>query len=365
MVPPPISLSQLLLIFATGAGVTAFLIVGKHWHINFTGDRPEHSEHKVHTGAVPRVGGVGVYVAGLTGLALMSPTLPDFTARVMWTLWGCLTIIFVAGLTEDLTRSVTPALRYGAALIAGVLFSLANDRYGISSVGIDTVDTTLNTAAVRVTFFAFAVAGLAHAFNLIDGQNGLCSGTSILVFVALGLVATRHGQGSLANLSYVMAAANMGFLLFNFPYGRIFLGDGGAYFNGGIAAVITVFVIEGAGGKVSPWLAILILIYPIWEALFSMMRRWIAGRRFYMPDNDHLHHRIQRRLVGRFGPASARYAAIPTLLAVTPFVIGAPFLAANILDVLAAVGGFIAIYSAAYIRLRDTAPAPRAYSKAP
>lgn len=331
MVPLPMILSQLLVVFLVSAGCAAALILGQRWHIGLTGDAADEARHKIHAGTVPRVGGVAVYAAGVTGIALLSPQLPDLTAKIMWMLWGCLTIVFVTGLIEDLTRAVPASARYVAALAAALLFSLAHGGYGISSVGISPLDLTLNTSWVRIGFFAFAVASLAHSFNLIDGQNGLCAGFSILVFVAVGFTAYRTGQAPLADLSFIMAAANLGFLIFNYPLGKLFLGDGGAYFNGAVAAVITVLVVQGSS-EVSPWLAILILVYPIWETLFSMARRVRAGRPFYEADNRHLHH-LAARLLSTREQRKKSLSTIPILLCTAPFMAIAPF-AHNRADVL-------------------------------
>ncbi|MFP5307616.1 MAG: hypothetical protein ACLGI7_17580, partial [Gammaproteobacteria bacterium] len=141
-----------MLVFAASVLGTAFLIVGRHWHIRVTGDTADESHHKVHVGTVPRVGGVAVYAAGLIGLALTSRALPDLIAKILWMMWGYLTIIFVSGLVEDLTRAVPPWVRYLTALGAAVLFSLAHSSYGISSVGIDPLDQTLSSSIVRVGF---------------------------------------------------------------------------------------------------------------------------------------------------------------------------------------------------------------------
>lgn len=339
-------LSQLLPVFAISAVCSAALIVARRWHIGLTGDIAGSSVHKVHTGTIPRVGGAAVYAAGLTGLALMSRSLPDVTAKIIWMMWGCMTIVFVAGLVEDLTRMVPAAVRYLAALAAAALFSLAHDSYGISSVGISPFDLPLNSTIVRVAFFAFAIASVSHAFNLIDGQNGLCGGVSLLVFLALGITADSTGQGMLATLSYTMAAANLGFLVFNFPFGKLFLGDGGAYFNGAMAAVITVFVVQGSS-TVSPWLAVLILIYPIWETLFSMLRRTRARRPFHQADSDHLHHLVAGADFAR-QLGSGRLVSLPILACFAPFALAAPLLREQTAALLAGIAVFVILYSLVY-----------------
>ena len=130
---------------------------------------------------------------------------------------------------------LTPRLAWAGGILtfgalgAATLFSLAHDGYGISSIGIGPVDQALNFSLVRIGLFAFAVASVSHAFNLIDGQNGLCSGTSILIFVALGTTAAQTDQAPLASLSFFMAAANLGFFAFNFfllpPYHTLSVAD--------------------------------------------------------------------------------------------------------------------------------------------
>ncbi|MEQ1438356.1 MraY family glycosyltransferase [Fontimonas sp. SYSU GA230001] len=331
------------------AACTAALILGRRWHIRLTGDAPDESHHKVHTATVPRVGGIAVYSAGLTGLALLSPTLPDLTAKILWMLWGCLTIVFVAGLMEDLTRAVPAALRYAVAIGAALLFSVAHDGYGISSIGISPFDHAFNLTPIRIGLFAFAVASVSHGFNLIDGQNGLCSGTSILIFTALGTTAAHTGQAPLASLSYGMAAANLGFFAFNFPFGRIFLGDGGAYFNGAVAGAIAVMVVQGSS-TVSPWFAVLVLIYPIWETIFSMARRWHASRPFYLPDRDHLHHRLRHRISG-VRAAGRDYSSLPILACVAVAAVIASSVGDRTELLLAGITVFVAIYLWAYQNL--------------
>ncbi len=354
MVPFSMFLSQLLAVFLVSAGCSGALVLAQRWHIGLTGDAASEAPHKVHAGTVPRVGGIAVYAAGVTGLALLSPALPDITAKIIWMLWGCLTIIFVTGLIEDLTRAVPASVRYIAALAAALLFSLAHGGYGISSVGISPLDTSLNLSWVRIGFFVFAVASLSHGFNLIDGQNGLCASVSILTFTALAITAEKTGQLPLASLSWIMTIANLGFLVFNFPFGRLFIGDGGAYFNGAIAAVITVFVVQGSS-SVSPWLAILLLVYPVWETLFSMARRWHTGRPFYLADDRHLHH-LAARSLRQLTTRGRSYAALPVILLVAPFVLAAPFVFHQTAVVIALATTFVAAYGIAYFALSRAHP---------
>ena len=168
-------------------------------------------------------------------------------------------------------------------------------------------------------FFVFAVAGVTHAFNLIDGQNGLCAGYSIITLLALGLSAGLTGQATIAVLCEILIAANIGFLAFNFPKGRLFLGDSGAYLNGALIAMLTVVVVEGAIDT-SPWFAITILVYPITETLYTIFRRLRSGKPFYVADCHHMHHLFARHL-NRHGSRIERMPALLPLGMAAPIVL--------------------------------------------
>jgi UDP-N-acetylmuramyl pentapeptide phosphotransferase/UDP-N-acetylglucosamine-1-phosphate transferase len=326
--------------------------------MTLTGDCPLSDGHKTHGEMVPRVGGIAVFFGGAAGLAVASGYMYPEWARILWTVWVSQSLIFAVGLAEDLTRRVSVAVRFGAVFLAVFLVSVALGRLAISSVAIPALDPLLAMPLVGTFFFAFCVAGLVHAFNLIDGQNGLCSGYSTMSFLALGVAAAISGHAELGGLALILAVANLGFLAFNFPGGRIFLGDSGAYFNGAVAAVLCVLFVEYTL-DVSPWFAVLLFIYPVWEAFFTILRRCARRQRFYKADRDHLHHRMHDLLV-RHLPGCERFAALPVLLVGAP----APVLAICLLDshaALAAISaGMFLIFSGLYLCLgilRDRATA--------
>lgn len=346
-----VTLLCILVVLLVSAAVTGALLVGRKLHIGVTGDVPTHSDHKLHSATVPRIGGVGIYVGGLVGLVLFTPDMADSVAKSIWALWGCMSLVFGVGMVEDLTRRVPPAVRYAASIMAALMFSLAIGNLGITGVAIPPVDAVLSFTPLSVVFFVFAVAGICHAFNLIDGQHGLCVGYSILVYIVLALAAGHTGQTALAEFALVMCVANLGFAIFNFPTGSIFMGDAGAYFNGAIVAVMTVLVVEGAP-SISPWFAILLLIYPVSETFFSMMRRYRAGRHFYQPDCDHLHHRLRRALL-RWSVPMANLAAAPILMLVMPFTVAAYFVSGSTTLLVALSLLFLMLYLWSYSLLRE------------
>lgn len=337
-----------IVIFCSGV-LAGGIVFGRRWHLRLTGDRAQDGDHKMHTGVVPRVGGIAVFVSMMLGVALVTPLLYPEASTTYWVLLGSTSLIFGIGLIEDLTRAVVPVIRYSACIVAALIFSLAQEQFGISAVSVPLIDAALGVTPVSMLFFAFAVAGMSHAANLIDGENGLCTGFSLLAFVALGITAGLTGQATIAILCEIAVAANLGFLLFNFPSGRLFLGDGGAYFNGALIAILAVMVVEGSP-SVSPWFAVLLLSYPITETLFTMYRRLRTGRPFYQPDSEHLHHLMQRFVSNR-GMGLARYSAVLPLALAAPFVLGAPFILGATATLVAYSGIYFALYLGVYTAL--------------
>jgi UDP-N-acetylmuramyl pentapeptide phosphotransferase/UDP-N-acetylglucosamine-1-phosphate transferase len=150
-----------------------------------------------------------------------------------------------------------------------------------------------------VLFTAFAVGGVANSINIIDGFNGLASTTSALAFVSFALIAYQVGDSQLAAISLVLAACVWGFFWVNWPFGKIFLGDGGSYFVGFSLAWLAVMLIE-RNPQVSAFAAMLICVHPITEVLFSVYRRKIKKLHPGHPDRMHFHSLIKQRYVRRW-----------------------------------------------------------------
>ena len=143
----------------------------------------------------------------------------------------------------------------------------------------------------------FAVAGIANAINIIDGFNGLASMCVVLMLGALAYVAFQVGDPTVATLALAGIGAVLGFFLWNFPGGLIFLGDGGAYFLGFFVAELSILLLV-RNPTVSPLFPLLACIYPIFETVFSIYRRrFLRATPPSMPDGIHLHSLIYRRLL--------------------------------------------------------------------
>jgi len=131
---------------------------------------------------------------------------------------------------------------------------------------------------------------------VIDGLNGLAAFTTMLASIGLAVVAWIVGDSFIFSVACVLAASIGGFLVVNFPSGRIFLGDGGAYFIGLLLALLSVMLVH-RNSEVSAWFPVLLLAYPIWETLFSMYRRKIRSQSTGRADALHLHSLVYWRVV--------------------------------------------------------------------
>jgi len=169
---------------------------------------------------------------------------------------------------------------------------------GIRSLNFAWPDYLLsNFNFLSLLFTLLVVGGLINAINIIDGYNGLMAGYSVLALLAIAYVSHILGDGLVFQLSLTLTASLAGFFVFNFPLGKIFMGDGGAYFVGLMMAVIGL-MLGIRNDEVSHWFVLLLFIYPLYETAFSIYRKAIVrGTSVSQPDGYHLHMLIYKRVV--------------------------------------------------------------------
>ena len=196
---------------------------------------------KFHAQAVPRVGGLGILGGMVAGIALLI-WMQRSQFQMASVLLLCALPAVVAGLVEDFTKRVSPALRLTAIVVSAALaFWLLGAQVGRSDIpGLDTV---LGYGAGAFAVTMLAVAGMANAVNIIDGFNGLASMCVVIMLTGLAYVAFQVGDADIGVLALVGIGAVLGFFVWNFPSGRIFLGDGGAYFLGFYFAELSILLL--------------------------------------------------------------------------------------------------------------------------
>ncbi|MCT7307329.1 MraY family glycosyltransferase [Ralstonia wenshanensis] len=275
--------------------ITMLVVRYAHLHSHLSGDADLNGAQKFHTKPVPRIGGSGIAVALiLNGVALWIASAYQFPEYA--TLIGASLPAFLGGFIEDLTKRVSARDRLVLTIVAALLAVwLLNAR--IAQVDIPGFGSLAVPYYGSILLTALAVAGLANAINIIDGFNGLAAIVATMMFLSLALVAFHVGDVFVLSCALVMAGAILGFFLWNFPGGHIFLGDGGAYLIGFMLGELAV-LLTMRHTEVSAWYPVLMFIYPIFETLFSIYRKqFLRGISPGIPDGIHLHMLIYKRLM--------------------------------------------------------------------
>ena len=300
------SLMPVVIAVLTSFAVCGLLVLTQRWHGQLSLDHDLNGVQKIHTLPVPRIGGLGV-LASLLAAALWGATGQEGGARTALLLLLCSLPVFAAGLVEDLTKRVPVRTRLLASFVSGALAAWLLGAY-LTRLNTPGLDLLVTTVPLAVMFTSFAVGGVTNAINIIDGLNGLASGSVALMLGGLGAIAWLHDDVLVLQLCVTGIASMLGFMLLNYPFGRIFLGDGGAYLAGFWLAECAVLLLV-RNPEVSTWAPLLACFYPVWETGFSMYRRTFVRRASSgRPDRVHFHHLLLRRFAGpHLGPQRAAW----------------------------------------------------------
>ena len=310
-----------------------------------------------HYGSVPRVGGLAIYITilGFSYLLNNGVIVPDFlpnlyTGEMYWLILSAMPI-FLIGLLEDLGIYMSPKSRLLGSVFSGVLVII---WFGIwvQSVGLPVFDSALMIPAVGIAFTLFATTGVVHGFNLVDGLNGLVGYLTISSVVALSILAFKNFDLELQRFLFLLAASVVGFLLLNFPFGKIFLGDAGAYTLGHILVWSSILLVN-TYPQISPFSIFLIFFWPIADTILSIWRRFRSSKEAYNPDRLHFHQLVMRFLEIRYFGRGKRHITNPVAtiiiipLITVPQVLGVVFcdnLSATIFCTLVVILLFVSTY---------------------
>ena len=280
----------------------------EHLHARLSHDALDSGPQKFHARPTPRIGGLVIGAGMFSGgaVAVAAGAMPREGA-----IWFCIAVApaFLSGLVEDLTKRVGPDMRLWASFLSALICVYFFDAV-VVRFDLPWIDALLEWYPLALLFTVVAVGGVAHAVNIVDGYNGLAGGATVMMICALGAVAGWLGDELLLGICVVLAGATCGFLFWNWPGGRVFAGDGGAYLWGVTVGMVAVLLVQ-RHPEVSPWFPLLVVLYPVWETLFTVWRRKFKhAAPSGAPDAKHLHQLLYRRLVrfpgwnGRFVPAA-------------------------------------------------------------
>lgn len=275
--------------------VTLLIVRYAHLHEKFSTDTDFSGVQKFHARPVPRVGGIGILAGLLASAAQLYGPYPA-VSRGIFALIACGIPAIGSGLIEDLTKRVSPRARLAATMGAAALAYFALD-IAVVRISVPPLDFLLSYPVISATVTVLAVASLANAINIIDGFNGLASMVAVMMFGSLAYVAFRLSDPIVLSASLIMMGAILGFFIWNFPAGLIFLGDGGAYFIGFVLAELAIMLVM-RHREVSAWYPVLLFVYPIFETCFSIYRKKFVRRISpAIPDGVHLHMLVYKRLM--------------------------------------------------------------------
>jgi UDP-N-acetylmuramyl pentapeptide phosphotransferase/UDP-N-acetylglucosamine-1-phosphate transferase len=275
-----------------------------------------------HSRPTPRVGGIAIFSALV--LSVLFVPADVVTAHVKF--FAAALILFGAGLAEDLGFGISPRWRLAAAVVSSFAVVLALNIY-IPRLNIPYLDGAISFWVVGVCATLFVTAAVANAFNLIDGVNGLSGFTGILAAMSLAGISAAVGNEAIFALSTTLAAAVFGFLLVNYPKGRIFLGDAGAYTMGFVLAWFGIALLNSSP-EVSAWAILLTVYWPLCDTLIAIYRRSKSKKDKMAPDRLHAHQLVMRSLEIMVLGRDRRHLANPLSTAIlAPFVAMPPMVA--------------------------------------
>jgi len=250
---------------------------------------------KFHIASTSRLGGLAL----LTGLIAGEIFMRNYQIKglqVFETLLICALPIFLGGLVEDLTHRVPASVRLILALLSACCVWVGGD-IGVHKTDVFFIDFFLQWPLISFLTTLLVVAGFSHSINIIDGFNGLASGQVLIMIGFLAYLNYTHFEEDLFFICILLACVLLAFFFCNWPRGKIFLGDGGAYLLGFFVVCIGLLSLQRSP-EISPFAPIMFGLAPLIEALFSIYRRaFIKKKSISKPDALHLHSLIFRRIV--------------------------------------------------------------------
>ncbi len=265
-------------------GVTRLLLRRKsNWGV----DHPD-EWRKHHHAPISRIGGLPIFIALMAGLLFMELRFEHFLSRWMPVIVTNV-IIFAVGFMDDLKPQGAKLKLLGQIGASTILYALG--------VSIDTITNPFGPEHFDLGWWSFPftliwLVTVPNIVNLIDGMDGLAAGFGMFLCLTLAFVGHYAHQPEVVTMSVVMGGALLGFLYFNFPPARIFLGDGGAYLIGFFIASVSLKT-SNKGTVIASLLVVIIALgVPILDTLFAIARRTLRGVPIFRADAEHIHHRL-------------------------------------------------------------------------
>jgi len=258
--------------------------LAKHWGaIAYPGGR------HIHSRPIPRLGGLAMYAAfWITTLVTQV-----WSKNILGLFIGS-TIILAVGIWDDI-REIRPLYKLYCQIAAAAVLIFFD--FSMNFISLPFLDGLVNfddlgLSAVGLILMLFWVVGLVNTVNVSDGMDGLAAGICFIVAILLFWSADRINQVPAAHLTLSLAGALLGFLFFNFPPARVFMGDSGSMFLGYIIGGISIMGLLKTATILGLVFPLLVLGMPVTDLTFAIIRRKLRGQSIAMADRGHLHHRL-------------------------------------------------------------------------
>lgn len=264
--------------------VTMFILKTQH---TIGMDKPD-AKRKRHDRPISRLGGVAIFSALVVGMFLALQT-KDILWHRWWSVMLCNALVFAVGFLDDLKSLGAKTKLVGQIGPAIILYALG--------VSMDFLSNPFGEGSISLGWWSLPLTlmwlvAIPNIVNLIDGMDGLATGFGLFICLTLAFVGQMSDQPDVVYASLVMAGALGGFLIFNFPPAKIFLGDGGAYLIGFFIASVSLLS-SNKGSIIAGLLVMLVALgVPILDTLFAILRRAIRGVPIFKADAEHIHHRL-------------------------------------------------------------------------
>lgn len=244
-------------------------------------DKPD--DRKVHKKPIPRIGGLGIYLAFMISLLISV----DITREVLGIILGG-TFIVIIGIIDDFLNMPAKLKLLGQIVAAGILvFFGVNIEFITNPFG-----DYLFLGYLSIPATIFWIVGITNTVNLIDGLDGLAAGVSTIATITIMLVAWQNGSILVVTIAAALVGSSLGFLHYNFNPARIFMGDTGSMFLGYMFAALSIIGAVKSVATIALVVPILAIGLPILDTTFAIVRRYRGGVPIFKPDKGHLHHRL-------------------------------------------------------------------------
>ncbi|HET6892848.1 MAG TPA: MraY family glycosyltransferase [Pyrinomonadaceae bacterium] len=256
------------------------------------------SGRKRHSKAVPRLGGVALYLSCGIALSmlplvdnLLTQTLRQHRADALLVLIPATLVLFL-GIYDDL-RGSNAAVKFAALGLIAALFYAMGGR--VEALSVPFVGPVHLPSTISFLLTVFWLVGISNAFNLIDGIDGLASGAALFSSMVILVVSFTQGAALTIVVALVLCGALAGFLRYNFNPASIFLGDSGALFVGFTLAALSVLGTQKATTAVAVAIPALAFGLPVVDTAVTMVRRLISRKPIFEGDDEHIHHMLLAR----------------------------------------------------------------------